>query len=137
MIAPWRPLPELNEENAYFWKSGADGHLRFLHCRPCDYFIHPPSPVCPQCLEFTPKPNVVSGKATVRSVPINYLPWGSGLPTPYAIAIVGLDEQDDLNLTTNVVGTEPHAVRRGDRVKVVFEGHGVTHVPLFEPAAAR
>lgn len=132
-MASWRPLPELNEENKFFWKSGADGNLRFLHCAPCDYYIHPPAPVCPQCLASTPTPKVVSGRAAVRSVTVNHQPWGPGLPVPYAIAIVGMDEQDDLNLTTNIVGIDAQAVARGDRVKVVFEQRDDIYVPLFEP----
>jgi uncharacterized protein len=136
MMAPWRPLPELNDDNAFFWKSGADGQLRFLHCEPCNYFIHPPAPVCPKCLESAPQPKAVSGQATVRSVTINHQPWGPGLPVPYAIAIVGMVEQDDLNLTTNIIGAEPQAIAIGDRVRVVFEQRDDIHVPLFEPAVA-
>jgi uncharacterized protein len=136
MMAPWRPLPELNEENEFFWTSGADGQLRFLHCDACTYFVHPPAPICPKCLEATLFPKAVSGQATVRSVTVNHQPWGPGLPVPYAIAIVGLDEQDDLNLTTNIIGVEPQAISKGDRVKVHFEERGDIYVPLFEPISA-
>jgi uncharacterized OB-fold protein len=133
MMASWRPLPALNDENRFFWTSGADGKLRFLHCSACDYFVHPPAPVCPKCLRSEPAPKAVSGHATVRSVTVNHQPWGPGLPVPYAIAIVGLDEQADLNLTTNIVGLPAEHVRVGDKVRVTFEQHGEVHVPLFEP----
>jgi uncharacterized OB-fold protein len=134
MMASWRPLPELDELNGFFWRSGADGHLRFLHCEACDYFVHPPSPICPKCLAASLEPKVVSGAATVRSVTVNHQPWGAaGPPVPYAIAIVEMDEQEGLNLTTNVVGAAPKEVRIGARVRVVFEPRGEIHVPLFEP----
>jgi uncharacterized OB-fold protein len=132
MMASWRPLPELDELNDFFWKSGADGHLRFLHCEACDYFVHPPSPMCPKCLDARLAPKVVSGLATVRSVTVNHQPWGPGLPVPYVIAIVEMDEQEALNLTTNVVCAAPEVVRIGDRVRILFEQRGEIHVPLFE-----
>jgi uncharacterized OB-fold protein len=133
MMASWRPLPELDELNGFFWRSGADGQLRFLHCAACDYFVHPPSAMCPKCLEASLAPKGVSGLATVRSVTVNHQPWGPGLPVPYVIAIVEMVEQAGLNLTTNIVGDAPQVVRIGDRVRVLFEPRGEIHVPLFEP----
>jgi uncharacterized OB-fold protein len=133
MMASWRPLPDLDELNRFFWTAGQEGALRFLHCEPCNYFVHPPSPICPKCLEATPKPKAVSGLATVRSVTVNHQAWGPGLPVPYAIAIVELDEQEGLNLTTNILGMAPEDVRIGQRVRVVFEPRGEIYVPLFEP----
>ncbi len=133
MMASWRPLPDLDELNSFFWRSGSDGRLRFLHCESCKYFVHPPSPICPKCLEAKLAPKDVSGLASVRSVTVNHQPWGPGLPVPYAIAIVEMDEQQGLNLTTNIVGAAPEEVRIDDRVRVVFEPRGDIFVPLFEP----
>jgi hypothetical protein len=45
-----RLLPRLSPENEFFWTSGADGVLRFLRCRACRTYVHPPSPRCPDCL---------------------------------------------------------------------------------------
>ena len=50
------------------------------------------------------------------------------------IAIVELDEQPGLRLTTNLVGIEPDAVRRGLRVDVCFEHLEDVYLPLFQPA---
>jgi uncharacterized protein len=61
--------------------------------------------------------------------------WDPG-QEPYCIAIVGIDEQDDLRLTTNIVDCDPWSVRIGDRVEVAFlERHGLWY-PLFRPVAA-
>jgi uncharacterized OB-fold protein len=51
------------------------------------------------------------------------------------VAIVELEEQPSLRLTTNLVGCEPAAVRIGMPLRVVFEARedGV-FLPLFEPA---
>ena len=134
-MASWRPLPSLTAENRFFWTAGADGRLRLQHCPACDYFIHPPAPICPKCLSEHVAPKAVSGRATIRSVTVNHQPWGPGLPVPYAIAIVGLDEQEDLNLTTNIVGLAAEDVRIGLRVEVAFEAWGEIQVPLFRPVA--
>ena len=135
MMASWRPLPTLTDENRFFWISGADGRLHFLHCASCDYFVHPPAPVCPKCLADQLAPKPVSGRATIRSVTINHQPWGPGLPVPYAIAIVGIDEQEDLNLTTNIIGIAAAEVRIGMKVEVTFEARGEIYVPLFQRAS--
>lgn len=56
------------------------------------------------------------------------------MPPPYLIAVVVLDEQEDLRLPTNLVACDPEAVTIGMPVTVVFEPNGEHHVPLFRPA---
>jgi uncharacterized OB-fold protein len=134
MSQPWRPTPKLDDENRFFWTSGADGKLRFLHCDACDYYIHPPAPVCPKCLAAEVAPKAVSGRASVRSVTINHQPFVPGVATPFAIAVVNIAEQDDVNLTTNILDAAPEAVTIGMPVQVTFEQRGDVYVPLFKPA---
>ena len=45
------PTPQINDENRAFWTGGADGELRFERCQACGYYLHPPSPRCPEVLE--------------------------------------------------------------------------------------
>jgi hypothetical protein len=52
---------------------------------------------------------------------------------PNLIAIVQLDEQDDLRLATEIIGCDEEDVWCGMPVKVVFERHGDRYYPLFEP----
>jgi uncharacterized protein len=134
MSQPWRPTPKLDDDNRFFWTSGADGKLRFMHCDGCDYYIHPPAPICPKCLGQDVAPKAVSGAGTVRTFTINHQPFAPGVATPYAIAVVNLAEQDDLNLTTNIIDLPPEDVRFDMPVQVTFEAHGEVHVPLFKPA---
>ena len=133
MNAPARPLPALTPETEFFWTSGADGRLRFLRCGDCGYYVHPPTPVCPRCTSRRLTPDPVSGHGTVVTHTVNHQPWGL-LPVPYVIAIVELDEQPGLRLTTNLVGIEPDAVRRGLCVDVCFEHLEDVYLPLFQPA---
>ena len=127
----YRPLPALTEENRFFWTSGADGQLRFLRCDR-GHYVHPPAPICRTCLSRALEPVPVSGRGIVKSVTVNHQPVGPAFPVPYAIAIVELEEQEGLNLTTNIVDVDPSAIAIGMPVRVTFETHGEIHVPLFE-----
>lgn len=128
----FRVLPSLEEESAFFWTSGQDGKLRLLQCASCTYLIHPPAPVCPRCYGRETTPTVVSGRGVVHSFTVNHQPW-DGVGDRYVIALVALDEQPDVRLTTNLVGIEPDDVRIGQAVEVVFEDHDPVFVPLFRP----
>jgi uncharacterized OB-fold protein len=128
-----RPLPQLDDTNRFFWTGGADGKLRMLRCQECAHWLHPAGVICPLCRSRKLAPEEMSGLGTVAAVTLNYQPWIPGVPVPYAIAIVALDEQKALNLTTNIVGVEPEAVYIGQRVKVAFEHADDVFLPLFTP----
>jgi uncharacterized OB-fold protein len=130
---PFRVLPVLDDENRSFWTSGADGRLRFLRCRGCGYFLHPPVPRCPRCGGRDVAPEPLAGRAEVLSFTVNHHAWDGGTE-PYAIVIVGFPEQDDLRLTSNVVGCPPEDVHIGMAVEVAFEHHADVWVPVFVPA---
>lgn len=130
---PSPPLPEVTDDNRHFWTGGADGRLQFLHCPDCDYYLHPPGPVCPLCYQRSLVVKAVSGRAVVATFSINHQPWMPGLEVPYAVAIVELPEQKGLRLTTNIVNCELDAIHIGMPVQVLFEQHEDVWLPLFEP----
>jgi len=131
----FRVPPALDDANRFFWTSGADGRLRFLRCQACGYWLHPPSPRCPECGGRDLVPEPVSGRGVVHSATVNHQPW-DGDPTPYVVALVELDEQAGLRLTTNLVGVDAAtfdaAAAIGAPVRVVFEQRGEVFYPLFE-----
>ena len=134
---PFRILPLVNEENRHFWEGGAREELCFLRCEACSYYVHPPAPVCPECLgrELSPRP--VSGRGTVHTYTVNHHPWIPGFDPPYVVAIVELEEQPGLRLTTNITGCEIDDVCIGLPVRVRFEQVADdVYLPLFEPAGA-
>jgi len=135
MTPQFRLLPRLTEDNTFFWTSGADGKLRFLRCSKCGYYVHPPSPICPHCLTKTLAPEPVSGRAMVATFTINEQPWIPGFDPPYAIAMVEIDEQPSVRLTTNIVGCPPESVHIGLRVQVTFEQRDDVWLPLFAPVS--
>ena len=128
-----RPEPPITVRTGEYWRSGADGRLRIARCQGCGWRLHPPRPLCPKCrgrdIRFEP----VSGRGTVYSYTINRYAWFPGMPPPYVIAEVELEEQAGLKITTGIVGCAPEAVRIGMAVSVAFEQVGETWIPVFRP----
>jgi uncharacterized OB-fold protein len=131
---PFRPLPLVTPENEHYWTGGALGELRFLRCTSCRHYIHPPSPICPQCLSKELEVEAVSGRAELLTYTVNHQPWIPGFDPPYVIGIVEIEEQPGLRITTNIVHCDPEDVEIGMALRVVFEEYDDVHIPLFEPA---
>ena len=131
------PLPELDQDNTFFWTSGADGRLRFLQCGNCQNYVHPPRARCAICRGENLSPQAVSGRGTVLTFTINHQPWFPGMEVPFVVAIVELDEQPGLRLTTNIIECPPEEVYIGQSVRVVFEQKEDVWLPLFEPEEGR
>lgn len=131
--ASFRVLPLIDDDNRFFWTSGADGQLRFLCCQSCGYYLHPPLPRCPRCGSRDIAPKAVSGRGEVHTFTVNHHSWDGGTE-PYAIVVITFPEQDGLRLTSNVVGCTPEDVHVGMPVQVVFEQRDDVWFPLFEPA---
>ena len=130
----FRVLPHVTDANRHFWTGGADGELRFLRCRACRHWIHPPQPICPACLGRDLAIEAASGRAVVATFTVNHQRWIPGFEPPYLVAIVELPEQVGLRLTTNLVNCAIDAARIGMAVRVVFEERDGVWLPLFEPA---
>ncbi len=128
-----RPVPETTLATDWFWTSGADGILRIQGCADCGKLTHPPVPVCPACGSRARTPTALSGRGTVAGCTVNHHRWIPGFEPPYAIAVVALDEDPSVRLTSNVVGCDPTEVRIGQRVAVRFEPLEDVWLPLFEP----
>ena len=129
----FRILPRVTPQNEFFWTSGADGRLRFLRCSVCGTWVHPPTPVCPDCLSKDLAPAEVSGRATLATFTVNHQPWIPGFDPPYVFAIVEIDDAPGVRLMTNIVGCEPDDVRIGMPVQVTFEHREDVWLPLFAP----
>jgi len=133
---PFRVLPALTPESEFFWLAGAEGELRFSRCADCGTWIHPTSPRCPSCLSKHIGIEAVSGLATVVACTVNHQAWYPHFDPPYSVAIVSIDEDPAVRLTTNVIGCEPEDVRMGMRVQVSFLEYDGVWLPLFEPVGA-
>ncbi|MEU8896035.1 OB-fold domain-containing protein [Nocardia sp. NPDC048505] len=133
--ASGRPLPQLTLDNEFFWTSGADGRLRIQECRSCAALIHPPQPVCRYCRGHELGVRAVSGFATLAGFTVNERFGGPGLPAPYVVAQVALEDDPRVRLTTNVIDCDPGDLVLGLRVEVTFRADGDVWLPLFRPVA--
>jgi uncharacterized OB-fold protein len=132
-----RHLERVSPLHRWFWTGGADGVLRFLRCPECRWYVHPPAPVCPRCLNRDVAPEPVRGTGSVYSFTVNHKRWNDDVVGPYVLAIVELDEQAGLRLTTNLVDCDIAEVAIGMPVEVRFEHHrdggDDVYVPVFAP----
>lgn len=130
-MPPPRILPALDDTNRPFWTGGADGQLLVMRDQETGRWVHP-APAA-DVVSGRVRPEPVSGRGTVFTFTVNEQQYHPDVPPPYVIAIVTLDEQDDLRIPTDIVDCEPDGVHIGMPVEVVFERHGEVHVPLFRP----
>ena len=126
-----RPLPELTPENEFFWTAGRDGVLRVRRGIPGGALLFSATPVCPHCHSTEIDVVEVSGRGTVVGYTVNTHQWLPTMSPPYVIAMVALEEDDRVRLTTNVVGCEPDAVQIGMKVAVEFTQQEDVWFPLF------
>jgi len=128
-----RPLPLLTMQNEFFWTSGADGRLRVQECESCAALIHPPQPICRYCRGARLGVRVVSGFATLIGFTVSHRFSLPGLPAPYVVAQVALEDDPRVRLTTNAIGCDPERLELGMRMEVVFEQAEDVWLPLFRP----
>ncbi|HEY5097286.1 MAG TPA: OB-fold domain-containing protein [Acidimicrobiales bacterium] len=131
-----RPLPELTPATEWFWTSGSDGRLRVQGCTECGTLVHPPVPICPVCRSRAWEPTAVSGRGTIVGYTVNHHRWHPDFDPPYAVAVVALEEDPGVRLTTMIVGAEPTEVAIGQEAEVRFEPHEDVWLPLFTPTGA-
>lgn len=135
MTRPVRVLPEPSHESTAFWTGGANGELLIYRCRSCRHYFHPPLPACFRCRSREVGPEPVSGRGTVVSFTVNHHPWLPDFPPPYVIALVELDEEPGLRLTSNILECAVDEVEIGQAVEVVFEPAEDLWIPLFRPVS--
>jgi uncharacterized OB-fold protein len=131
-MAATRALPRLDASNRDFWTGGEQGELRLLRCRDCDTFIHPPRPVCRNCLSENVATEAMAGTGVVDTFTVNYQKWSPVMEVPFVIARVAIDGAPGVYLTTNIVGCPVEDVDIDDRVRVTFEQQDDVYLPLFE-----
>ncbi|CAN5135864.1 hypothetical protein BH10PSE13_BH10PSE13_22540 [soil metagenome] len=134
--APARPLPALNDDNQAFWTGGGEGKLMIARCADCRTYVHPPIPFCPRCESRNVTPEAVSGRGKITTFTINHKQWMPGLPVPYVLALVEIDEDPAVRIPTNILGLAPEDVAIDMPVEVFFEQVEEVFVPLFRPVGS-
>jgi len=131
-----RAVPQLDLDTEAFWTGGREGKLLIHRCGDCGYYVHPPTSFCPSCESRSVTPEPVSGRGTILSMTVSHKQWLPGLQVPYIVAMVAIEEQDDVHLITNIEGAPIESVSIGDKVKEYFEQAQDVWVPLFRLAEA-
>ena len=139
MTAPrGKPRPQPTPETAPYWEGCKQHELRIQFCTQCQRYFFYPRLFCPTCLSDAIEWRTVSGKGTLLTYVISHRPaTGFENETPYAIAIVRLDEGP--HMMTNIVNTAitPENLPAGMPVEVVFDDVDENFsIPKFQPAGA-
>lgn len=136
-ISRAKPLPQPTPETAPYWDGCKQHELRIQFCTACQQYFFYPRLYCPKCLSDAIEWRSVSGKGRLLTYVISARPApGFENETPYAIAIVQLDEGP--HLMTNIVNTEvtPQRLPAGLPVEVVFDDiNEAISIPKFQPVA--
>jgi uncharacterized OB-fold protein len=136
---PTEPIPTFvparSDDTEFFWRGPGDV-LRMLTCGACGRITHPPGPVCGYCRSRDVAPQPVSGRGTVYAWTVNVQPFVPGL-LPYCAALVTIDEQADVKITTQLVDCTNEDIHAGMPVEVLFvAGLDGTRIPFFRPVQA-
>ena len=130
------PAPLANPENQPFFDATAKGTLLIGACKVCGEKHYYPRTICPHCGADGTEWVAAKGSGTIYS----YSTMHRGVPVPYTIAYVTLDE--GVTMMTNLVGFAPGSLHIGQRVQVVFraaepgaaaKGGAGAMVPVFTP----
>ena len=125
------PAPPITPGKARFYDAAREGTLLVGHCQACGSYHFYPRALCPHCL--SDRTDWVPAKGTGVIYACSTL--RRGVPVPYTIAYVTLDE--GVSMLTNIVDCDPDDIAVGGRVRLVFEAaEDGTPVPMFAPVGA-
>ena len=132
MPDPQPPLPQPDALTASFWDACRRGALEVSACRDCGHLFLPPGPCCPNCWSTQLAARPISGRGHVFSFVVYRRTYHPGMPAPYVVALVELDEGP--RLISNIVGCAPEEVSVDMPVRVKFDDVGDFTLPRFETA---
>ncbi len=117
-MSPRPPRPTMNQDSAFLWEGAEKGELRIQRCGACKGLRHPPRPMCPLCTSLDWDYVLSSGNGEVYSFIVHHHPPVYGFETPFAIALVELEE--GTRMVGNLPGVSPEKVEVGLPVEVSF-----------------
>jgi uncharacterized OB-fold protein len=121
-----------NPETAAWWAAIQQQRLTVAHCVDCGHVHHYPRAICPYCFSGNVELIPASGEGVIYSVSA----MRRGVPVPYAIAYVELDE--GVTMLTHIIDAPLDDIRIGQRVAVRFRpSESGQLVPMFGPQLER
>jgi uncharacterized OB-fold protein len=128
----------VDRDNADFYRGWLDHELRMTRCADCGRWQHPPRPMCPACWSWNMVPTPVRGNGTVHLlIRLHQGPPMAGVDyaaSPYPVAVIELEEQPALRITSTVVHCDPADVAIGMPVQLTWTDRDGVPFPAFEPA---
>ena len=127
-----RPLPRPTALSRPHWEGCRAGVLRVQRCRACGTHVFIPQPLCGACFSDGLDWVDSAGQGAVYSFTVVHRAPHPAFVTPYAVAIVALDEGFEMLATLDC---EPAHIAIGMRVRVAF--HSLSPeiaLPYFVPA---
>jgi hypothetical protein len=120
-LAERRTIPIPDRDTAGYWAFLAEGRFVIQHCRQCDRWTWPLRPLCSGCHGVDLAWEEPSGTGEVYSWVVTHQPYAPDLvdEVPYTVALVRLDEQDDILVPGRFVSDVE--IRQGLRVRAVPE----------------
>jgi uncharacterized OB-fold protein len=132
------PVPVPGPLTAFFWQAIAEGRLDILRCDACGHFVHYPRPICDRCQSMELSPSTVSGRGTLYSYTVVMQAFHPYFVDrlPYTLAVVELEEEPGLKVTTTLVGCDEADLKVGLPVELELTdvGYGLT-LPFFRPTS--
>jgi uncharacterized OB-fold protein len=108
------------------------GELRFQRCTACGTWRHVPRPMCPGCGSWNFEWAKSAGRGRLFTWTVACRPMHPAFTElPYAPAVIELDE--GVRMVSTIVDCPPADLRRGLRVRVVFDAvTNTVTLPRFE-----
>ncbi|MEN8376227.1 MAG: OB-fold domain-containing protein [Gemmatimonadota bacterium] len=131
MRDPQPPLPSPDALTAPFWEACRRGRLEVPACADCGHRFLPAGPCCPRCWSPRLASHEVSGRGCIFSFVVYRRTYHPGMPAPYVVALIELDEGP--RLISNIVGCAPEEVAVDMPVQLRFEEAGDFNLPRFTP----
>jgi uncharacterized OB-fold protein len=93
-----RTIPAPDRDSGPYWNALAGGRFVVQRCADCHRWTWPARPICSGCHGDNLDWAVPSGEGAVYSWVVTHQPYAPDLATivPYTIALVRIDEQDDI-----------------------------------------
>jgi len=113
------PLWSVDRDSEPYWRAAREGRLELQRCSDCSAWRFPARAICNRCHSFESSWQPVSGRGRIVSWVVTHQPFSPAFAdrTPYVVASVALDEQEDVVLLGNLVSGTP---KGGARVHAVF-----------------
>ncbi|MEE1762828.1 Zn-ribbon domain-containing OB-fold protein [Streptomyces sp. SP18BB07] len=116
-----RPVPVPTELSRPFWDAALRGELVVPQCPTCGLRFFVPEPACPGCMSRDWRYAPSAGRGTVYSVTVVHRAPGPGFDTPFALAVIDLDDGGALLSHVDASGSDGvDGVTIGLRVRVDF-----------------